>query len=233
LKQISIITGGSSGLGFALANGLVLNGDSVAIIGRNNEKLKKAKKILSDKVKNTVVLSFAGDITDELFIQNTFNNIIEDGWIITKLFNCAGIGRFGNPEENTREMLDITLGASVIGTVLMSTQALKAMKENGGTIINIISTAALKGRPNETVYCASKWGVKGYTEALRTYLENTNIKVVGVYPGGMNTPFWGFECGETPDSSKLMNPSEVAEVILHSVQTKETMYVSDIIINKI
>lgn len=232
MKAMSIVTGGSSGLGLALAEGLVAQGFNVAIIGRNDEKLTRASNFLMSRSDNATVIGFVGDVTDESFVQNTFSSIIAGGWEIKELFNCAGVGRFGRPEDNTKEIINIALGASVVGTILMSTQALKVMKISGGTIVNIMSTAALKGSPNETVYCASKWGQKGYTEALRAYLKSSNIKVVGVYPGGMNTPFWSLECGESPDTSKFMNPSEVAEEILYAVRTRESMYVSDIVINK-
>ena len=232
MKTLSIVSGGSSGLGLALAEKLVLQGSNVAIIGRNEEKLAAAKEHLRKNDSDIAVLTFAGDITNESFVRNTFLSITADGWIITELFNCAGVGRFGKPEDNTRKIIDDTLGASVIGTILMSTQALDAMKESGGVIVNIMSSAALKGNPNETVYCASKWGERGYTEALRAYLKGSNIKVVGVYPGGMNTAFWSPECGMLPDKSKFMNPSEVADEILYAIKGKKSMYVSDISIDR-
>jgi len=233
MKEISIITGGNSGLGLALAEVMVSKGFNMAIIGRNIEKVEKAVNILMERNGNVTVIGFPGDITDESFVHETYDSLVAEGWIIKKLFNCAGIGRFGKPENNTREMIDVNLGASVIGTILMSTSALKVMKETGGTIVNIMSSAAFKGSPNESVYCASKWAARGYTEALRTYLKGSSIKVVGVYPSGMNTPFWSPNCGESPDTSKLMNPAEVAEEILYAVQGRLSMYVSDIVINKL
>ena len=232
MKTLSIVSGGSSGLGLALAEKLVSQGSNVAIIGKNEKKLMKAKEHLKKDNNNATVLTFAGDITDEFFVKNTFSSIAADGWVIIELFNSAGVGRFGKPEDNTRQLIDATLGASIVGTILMSTQALNAMKESGGTIVNIMSSAALKGNPNETVYCASKWGERGYTEAHRAYLKGSNIKVVGVYPGGMNTAFWSPECGMAPDTNKFMNPSEVADEILYAVRVKKSMYVSDISIDR-
>lgn len=231
MKVLTIVTGGNSGLGLAIAKKLVSQGNNIAIIGRDDAKLIAAKRQLETINEKVSVLTFSGDITSESFVIKTFQHLIEN-WEIKELYNCAGIGRFGKPEANNREIIDITLGASLIGTILMCTSALKAMKKSGGVIVNVMSTAALKGNPNESVYCAAKWGAKGYTEALKAYLKGTNIKVIGVYPGGMKTPFWNDSCGMMPDINKFMNPDEVAEVIISAAKERKTMYVSDLTIDR-
>lgn len=232
MKSISIVTGGNSGLGLAIARGLVSQGNNVAIIGRDYTKLSVAKEQLEKINEQVNVVSFAGDVTDETFVKKTFLQLVAEEWEIKELYNCAGVGRFGKPEENSKEIIDITLGASLIGTILMCTSALHVMKISGGVIVNVMSTAALKGNPNESVYCAAKWGAKGYTEALKAYLKGSNIKVIGAYPGGMNTPFWSEDCGMSTDTNKFMNPDEVAEVIICAVKERKTMYVSDLTIDR-
>jgi short-subunit dehydrogenase len=78
-------------------------------------------------------------------------------------------------------------------------------------IVNVMSTAALTGKPNETVYCAAKWGARGYTEALRA--EAKGVRVVAVYPGGMNTPFWAGD----GKAAGFMDPGEVAGKIVSAI----------------
>lgn len=232
MKTLSIITGGSSGLGYAIAKQLVVQGNDVAIIGRDEGKLLDAKHNLQLLNSEPSILYYAGDITDESFVKALYSQLDTEGWIIKGLYNCAGIGRFGKPEDNNSELINITFGASLFGTIHMCTAALNVMREFGGIIVNVMSTAALKGNPNESLYCAAKWGTRGYTESLKAYLKGSNIKVIGVYPGGMNTPFWNKDCGMKPDTSKFMIPDEVAKTITDMVRDCESMYVSELVIDR-
>ena len=120
---------------------------------------------------------------------------------------------------------------SLIGMILMSSNALPYMQA-GGTIVNIMSTAGLRAKPKETVYCAAKWGARGFTESLKEAVKGTPVNVVGVYPGGMKTEFWSPDCGAVTDSSKFMDPADVADVILHAVSQRPGMAVSDLTIDR-
>ena len=124
------------------------------------------------------------------------------------------------------------LQTNLMGTILFSDFAFARFKKDGGTIVNIISTAAFTPRVNETVYCASKFGVKGYTEGLRLEAKGTQVKVVAIYPGGMNTNFWQNANCNNIDCEKFMNASEVAQIIVDNIFAKKSCYVSDIVINR-
>lgn len=231
MKNIAIVTGGGTGLGYYLAEEVLKKGMEVCIIGRRESKLKEAQEKLSDKYGDNIQY-IAGDISDEIFVKEVFAQLAKEEKYVQYLFNCAGTGKFGPAQENTRAMIDVAFDASLIGLILMSSTAMAYMKEEGGVIVNVMSTAALRGKPNESVYCAAKWGARGFTEAIREASKGTKIKVIGAYPGGMNTDFWSPECGATLDASKFMNPSDVADVIMHAVWDRENMYVSDITIDR-
>jgi short-subunit dehydrogenase len=94
-----------------------------------------------------------------------------------------------------------------------------------------MSTSALCGRDKETIYCAAKWGARGYTEALRTELKGTKRNIIAVYPGGMKTDFWKIQ-GQDRDISGFMDPKEVAEKIVNAVIVKDKMLVTDITISR-
>ena len=94
-----------------------------------------------------------------------------------------------------------------------------------------MSTSALYGRNEETIYCAAKWGARGYTEALRTELRGTRRNIIAVYPGGMKTDFWKAP-GQKRDISNFMEPDEVAEKIVNAVLVSDKMLVTDITINR-
>lgn len=231
MKKIAVVTGGGSGLGYCLSEEMLKHGIGVLIIGRQENKLCETQKNLS-KIYGENIRYIVGDISDECFVTKLYTDLAKDNYYVQYLFNCAGTGRFGPAEENNRKKIDIAFEASLIGLILMSSNAIKFMKEDGGIIVNIMSTAALKGNPNESVYCAAKWGARGFTEAIKAATKGTKTKVLGVYPGGMNTDFWSSECGMTPDVTKFMKPEEVAEEIVHAVLEKKSMYVSDLTIDR-
>lgn len=231
MKKIAIVTGGGTGLGYCLSEELLKKGIDVCIVGRRESKLCDACEILSKEYGDNIQY-IAGDISDEEFVKNLFCKISNNDYYVQYLFNCAGTGQFGAAEENNRKMIDVAFNASLIGLILMSSNAMRYMKNDGGIIVNIMSTAALKGNANESIYCAAKWGAKGFTEAIKAATKGTKTKVIGVYPGGMNTSFWSAECGMMPDVSKFMDPYEVAEEIVHAVLERKSMYVSDLTIDR-
>lgn len=96
-----------------------------------------------------------------------------------------------------------------------------------------MSTAATTPRANETVYCAAKWGARGFTEALRVEAKGTPLRILAVYPGGMNTPFWSRTRGGGTDSSRFMSPGEVAAAICEAVRPRSSCYVSDLVLNRL
>lgn len=231
MRNVAIVTGGASGLGFQISKELLARGFCVILIGRNPEKLENAKVKLLETAKGEVQW-FSGDISNEAFVNSFFEYIQSNEYDVEYLFNCAGEGRFGPAEENNIEKINAAFSASLIGLILMSSRSIGIMKESGGTIVNIMSTAALKGNANESIYCAAKWGARGFTEAIKAAMKGSAVKVVSVFPGGMNTPFWSPDCGMSPNVEKFMDPAEVAATIVSSVVERRSMYVSEIIIDR-
>ena len=131
MKDLAIVTGGGTGLGYALAEELLKLGLEVCIVGRRAQVLERAKASLGDGVFCAV-----GDISDETFVKDLYAGLKGR---VRYLFNCAGTGRFGVPEQNTKAMITEAFDASLVGLILMSSNALPYMQE-GGTIVNIILT---------------------------------------------------------------------------------------------
>ena len=229
MKKVSVITGGSSGLGLELAKQLQNHTNStICLISKTKTKMDEAIKHLTGNV-----ISFIGDISDENFVKNTFSTLQKQGYTIDYLFNNAGVGLFGNPDENTADITTSVINTNLIGTILVTNYAIPLMKDNGGKIINILSSAALKGNPYESLYCASKWGVRGFTESLKSYYKGKTKKVVGVYPGGMNPQFWNnyINYVSNEKSNTFMDPANVAKIILNNI-TEPTVSVADIVIER-
>jgi short-subunit dehydrogenase len=209
-----IITGAGSGLGKELAFLFAQKGYHLILTGRNVDHLTIIQKEIE-------VLGGKADIL-QLDIQNAEQVIrkveeISSIYQISGLINNAGVGHFGPFVEMDERQISDMLNTNVLGTMLMTKALLpQLLTMQEGRIINIISTAGLRGKVNEAVYCASKFAIKGFTESLQKEFEGSTIKITAVYMGGMDTPFWAGS-NHVKDSSRFRSPREVAEIIIEQM----------------
>lgn len=227
MKNIIIVTGGTSGLGLELVKQGIERDFLVCNIARNEEKMKKLEIMFPNDYKG-----FTGDITDSMFIGKTMKEISELGNIAI-LINNAEKAVFKAPIEYSNEDVNVSL-AGLKGMILCTTELLKVKGEQDLKIVNVMSSAALKGNKGEALYCAAKWGERGYTESLKAAYKGTTVKVIGVYPGGMNTDFWNESRDYVSEEKAMtfMNPKDVAEVILDNVTNYKNLNVADIMIER-
>lgn len=206
MKRI-VITGAGSGLGAEIAKCYGEEGNHILLIGRSQSNLQNvAEEIIKRGGKADCFLC---DISYMRSIEKLVQMIVDKYEGVDYLINNAGVGCFG-PLSNIKDSdIDKMIDVNVKGTIFVTKSFLPYINER---IINIVSTAGLRGKVNETVYCASKFGVRGFTESLQKELEDSNIKVTGVYMGGMDTPFWN-NTNHIKDKSRLMSPEYVARQI--------------------
>ncbi len=179
----AIITGGSKGLGLAMAAGLASAGADVILVNRNADEGTKAANELS-KLYNTKVLSFAADITNTEQTEAMADFAIQSFGKIDILINSAGINIRGAIDEVTPEDFTKVMEVNVTGTWLASRAVTPHMKKNGsGKIINLASTLGLVGLANRTPYASSKGAVVQMTRALALELAPFNINVNAICPG--------------------------------------------------
>lgn len=227
MDKIIIVTGGANGLGKALVDYALKKGFCVCNIDRDSEGMK----VLSEKYTDNY-FGFVGDVADELFIKDTIDKIVKLG-DIQILINNAGEPSFKIPTQYSKE--DITkCFKGLEGMILCSTEVLKVKKECNLKIVNIMSSAALRGNKQEAVYCATKWGEKGYTESLKAAYKGTSVKIIGVYPGGINTNFYKNSRDYVSEEKQntFMNSVDVAKVIIDTVTNDVNLTVADIIIER-
>lgn len=226
-KEIVVITGGTSGLGLCLVEKLIEKGYYVCNIARNKGKLEELNKMYPDNHQG-----FIGSITDEEFIKKTVEDISKLG-NIKYLINNAQTAIFKEPTLYEKKDISVSL-EGLEGMISLTTKVLKMKKEEDLKIINIMSSAALKGAKNEALYCAVKWGERGYTESLKVAYKNTSVKVIGVYPGGMNTNFWNNSRDYVSEdkANTFMKAEDVAEIIISNVFNDINLTVSDLIIER-
>ena len=220
--------GGGNGLGLELVRILHREGYYVCNIDQDKRALEKVDKLFNENYK-----SYCGNVADEKFIISAVNNISKIGRIVA-VFNNAGSPVFKMPTEYNSKDVDLCF-EGLKGMIFLSAQALKHMEKSGGKIINIMSSAALKGNKQESVYCATKWAERGYTESLKACYTGSNIQVYGVYPGGINTNFYKNSRNYVSKEKQatFMSPKELAETIYENIFTNKRLVVEDLIINRI
>ena len=159
------------------------------------------------------------DITKREQIEDLLTNTVAKEGRVDYWINNAGVWhsdvRFDDLSENLmRKMFEV----NAFGTVNGMQVALKQMRLQGfGTIVNIVSTAALHGRPLHSAYAASKYALKGFTDSVREELRGTNIRLVGVYPGGIKTGL--FEGSKPAEYDYFMEPDDVAKKIVDNLES--------------
>lgn len=226
-KEIVIITGGANGLGLELVKQFVEKNYFVCNIDRDIEKMQVLNNTYKDNYKG-----FIGDISDSKFVKNVINEISNLG--DTKiLINNAGEPSFKLPTKYEKEDIDKCF-KGLQGMILFSAETLKVKEEKDLKIVNIMSSAALRGNKQESVYCATKWGERGYTESLKACYKGTSVKVIGVYPGGINTEFYkdSRDYVSEEKQSTFMKPSDVAKTIIDNVTNDTNLTIADIIIER-
>lgn len=221
MKDIIMVTGGSNGLGKAIVNYSLNN--NLIVCNLDKDKLV---------VDNVNYKEFIGDVSDENFVKNSSNEISKFG-NIKYLINNAGEPSFKMPTEYCKNDIEKCF-KGLQGMILCSTNVLKIKNEENIKIVNIMSSAALRGNKQESVYCATKWGERGYTESLKTAYKGTTVKIIGVYPGGINTNFYANsrDYVSIEKQSTFMNPNEVAKIICDNVFSDLNLNVADIIIER-
>lgn len=211
MKKTVIVTGGTSGLGFYLSLKLHQLGYKVATVSRNPRKIQGLKDALGEDL-----IYASGDISDETFINSFVEDICQKERVCGAINNaCEGF--FALPTDIHDDDIERCL-KGVKGMMFVTGALLRENHETDTKIINILSTAALKGKKMEAAYCMAKWAQRGYTESLKDAYENTSVKVNGVYVGGMNTNLYvsSRDYISEEKQSTFMDPEEIAGKIVNA-----------------
>ena len=207
LGRVAVVTGASSGIGAAVARALVAAGATVVAIDR-------------DPATVPGVDALAVDLTDAASVGVVVDDVLRWHGRLDFVVNNAGLARHAAVPEIDLGELDLMWAVNVRAVIQLTRDAMAAMappRGDGGRIVNVVSTAGLAGQPGESAYCATKFAVRGFTEAAGEEARATGVRVSGVYPAGVHTPFWqgavGDPTGFTGDKDWL-EPAVVAQQIV-------------------
>jgi NAD(P)-dependent dehydrogenase (short-subunit alcohol dehydrogenase family) len=228
LGKVAVVTGGSSGIGLAIAHTFVTEGCSVAITGRNEEKLRTAAAELSS-VGSGQVVSHLCDVREQYSVDAAFDMTRTRFGRIDILVNNAGISQAPTPVEFTsvemwREMIDINLNG-----MFLCTRAALPMMDRGSTIINNLSAAAKQVFPNFAAYTAAKAGAYGFTRALRDELMPRGIRVTALMPGATWTDIWR-QIMPNASPAGMMDVESIAQAVLYAVLLPPEANLSELLI---
>lgn len=181
----AVVTGGSRGIGLAIAHRLASLGASLSLIGRDRARLFAAVQSLPDGARCDAHVC---DVADARAVERTFAAIAKTGHKASILVNNAGVATGARLAQTDDALWAETIGASLSGAFHCSRAALPALLEaRAGRIVNVASTAGLVGYPYVAAYCAAKHGVVGLTRALALELASTAVTVNAVCPGYTDT----------------------------------------------
>ncbi len=226
-----IITGATSGIGYALLRILYQKGANILAIGRNEIALERLKKEfpnlkvlrvdLADKKARKVIIPYALEVLEDLSI----------------LINNAGIGYFGKVVGSNMENLERVMEVNFWAPLDLSLKFAETNRGNRSLIVNIISLIAFVPLPKWNIYAVSKAAERVFFISLREELRKDGIKVVNVYPPAVKTPFFENSLGEKPKPVGFMIDAEkVAKKVLNAIEReKEEVFISfgDFILSKI
>jgi len=218
---VAIVTGGSEGIGRAIAEALGRQGCRVTVTGRREDALRSAAaEIGADWV--------VGDVGVEADAVRTVKSVVEKHGRLDILVNNAGYGVFKPLVETTLEDFEGVFRTNVFGSFLMSREAARHfIEQGGGELINISSTSGLRGSGGRTAYSGSKFALRGMTECWRDELRRHNVRVMLVNPSEVMTGFAAKAGVPREPSDKKLRPQEIADAIVGALKVHSRGFIPE------
>ncbi|MBE7550942.1 MAG: SDR family oxidoreductase [Anaerolineales bacterium] len=226
-----VITGASSGIGLEIAHTLAAEGARLALAARSMDKLEDvAAELAATGVPLIIVPT---DVTREADCQALVRATLDAFGRVDVLINNAGYAPPASLLDTTENIWDSTLNICLKGVYLMTRAAVEVMLKQGeGTVLNISSVAGKYGFEDRSAYCAAKWGVHGFTEALRVELGSRNIRFHLICPGSVATSWWETNRNPQPGEikRKMIRPEEVADAVRWVLTKPERIQIDEVMI---
>jgi len=222
-QKKAIITGASSGIGAAFSKSIIDKGGVVYGIARREDRLQKLQQELGERF-HPVVLDITNEPAVSKWVEETFGDDNQPDILI----NNAGLGKFANVDELSLDDWHNMINVNVNGVFYLTRKVVPLFKKKGSHthIINIASVAGLMGNPKLTGYNATKFALRGFSEALFKELRFDKVKVTCVYPGSISTEFFANAGSSTHDH--MMQAQDVSSTVIHILETPDNFLIDEI-----
>ncbi len=206
--KVALITGGTKGIGYGIAQALLAQGMRVAITGRVLDTVEDAARNLG--VVGESVLAILSDVTDYKSQAQAVATVLDRWGQLDVLIANAGVGHFASITDLSIDQWDSTINTNLTGVFYSVKASLEPIKKSKGYIITIASLAGANFFAKGTAYNASKFGLTGFTQALMLDLRNDNVKVSTIMPGSVSSHFGG----RSPKDGKdwRIQPEDIGQI---------------------
>lgn len=230
-NNLLLVTGASSGIGREISKKLCNEGYEVILTSRSSNKLQSVYTELSEL--GYKVHAIECDLRNEKDIDNLFKVSNKIGFVDCVICN-AGIGKFSSVQNTSIEDWDEQMDTNLRAPFLLTKFFINRMiEEKTGKFIFINSVAGKYAHSfsNSSGYIASKYGLRGFADSLRTEVRKDNIKVVSIYPGAIDTSFWN-SIDVDFDREEMLSTSDLAETIYHTIVSPNSSVIEDVVVRR-
>ncbi|MFT7620515.1 MAG: 3-oxoacyl-[acyl-carrier protein] reductase [Planctomycetota bacterium] len=215
-----IVTGGSTGIGKAIAQHLINEGCKVAITARGSERLHAVAKEIG-------AFPIVADVGNEQDAIDSVAKAVDEFGGLDGLINNAGFGVFGPLAEMKTDDFRRVFDVNVLGAAVMARECVPHLKKSGGgDIVNISSTSGLKGGAGATIYSSSKFALKSMTQCWQAELRPDDIRVMLVNPSEVQTEFGGREGGAS--NPKKLIADDIAEPVVAALKMAQRGFIPEL-----
>ena len=223
-KKVAVISGGTSGIGKRMVSMFLKSGVKVVTFSRNKSKINLLKRELREYSED--LICYQGDVSSIKDISRISKSVKKQFKKVNYLVNNSGTNVLNPIHKIKIKDWENIINVNLTG-VFYLTQSMLPLLKKDSVILNMGSLASRSGFPNWSAYCASKFGLKGFTEALKEEMRPKKVRVVHAEIGATNTAIWNNLDGKW-DRSVMMNDSEVAHILFDSITKVKSVNVDEI-----
>ena len=225
MEPVTLITGGSSGIGAATALALLKQGHRVAVTGRDADRLAA---FAASAGADEQLLTIAGDASEETDVAATVRQVVDAWGRLDTVIANAGFSLPGTLEDHDPQAMRAMVLTNVLGPALLVRETLPHLRASKGRIVVVGSVAGIRNTPGN-LYSVTKWAVHALVENVRLLVAKDRVGVTLVAPGVVDTPFWD-ERGGTPQAAPALTPEQIANAILFAVNQPEGVDVNQLVV---
>lgn len=227
-----LITGASDGIGKQIAIQMAKESTKLILLGRDKDRLQQVKTEC-EKSGAEKVYTYAFDIADRNSMTNHVEKIRDEHKDLAILINNAGIWqKLNEVDQFSHDQIEEIISTNLTGLIKITNTLLPTLrKQDESAIINISSKSGVEAQKGQSIYTASKYGVRGFTDVLKVDLKDTKVRVAGVYQSGTNTDMFK-KTGDDFPTDDFTEAKDLADVVVFMLNRPEKIWLNEVRVNK-